>query len=300
MRTDRLLTAFIQDEISLVEGKLSLTLGTKLFNTNFAKFEPEPSARILWMPFKSTSIWAAYTHTVRTPADAEHDFFLSGFVGTAPDGTPFFARFNANRNFHSEQLNGYELGFRQLIYRDLFLDIATFYNHYHDLFSEDITGAPFVEDFPAPTHLLLPAQFANGLQGNTRGFEIAPQWRPVSFWRLRGSYSFLHMDIRKSPGSMDIGTAPGIEGSSPSHQITILSSLDMGKRFVLDLTYRYVSALPAQMVEAYSTGDARFGWHVSSHFQLAWSGIISFSLGIINMEAIPVDLSESSALVMLN
>jgi len=80
------------------------------------------------------------------------------------------------------------------------------------------------------------------------------------------------MDIRKSPNPQDFGSAPGIEGSSPSHEVTIVSSLDIGKRFALDLTYRYVSALPAQLVEAYSTGDARFGWHVSSHFQLSLVG----------------------------
>jgi iron complex outermembrane recepter protein len=271
-RTDRLLTGFFQDEISLIEGHLSLTVGTKLLNTNFTSFEPEPSARLLWMPTKTTSIWAAYTHAVRTPSDAEHDFFLSGFITLAPDGTPFFARFNANRDFKPEQLNGYELGFRQLLGRNLYVDIATFYDHYHDLFSEDITGTPFLENTPTPTHLLLPAQFGNGLVGNTKGIEIAPEWRPFTFWRLRGSYSYLHMNIDKEPNSKDIGTAAGIVGSSPAHQVTIMSSFDMTKKFALDLTYRYVSALPGQLVPAYSTGDARFAWKANPHLELSLVG----------------------------
>ena len=29
----------------------------------------------------------------------------------------------------------------------------------------------------------------------------------------------------------------------------------------LDATYRYVSGLPAQFVNAYGTADVRFGWH---------------------------------------
>ena len=272
IRTDKLFTGFIQDEISLVEGKLSLTLGSKFLHTNFAQFEPEPSARLMWMPAKNTSVWAAFTHAVRTPSDAEHDFFLSGFVGSAPDGTPFFARFNANRDFRPEQLNGFELGFRQLIGKNLFVDVASFYNKYRDLFSEEITGAPFLEESPAPPHLLLPARFGNGLYGNTKGIEISPEWRPTTFWRLRGSYSFLHMNIGRSVGSLDIGSAPGIVGSSPSHEATLMSSFNVRSNLDLDLTYRYVSALPAQNVSSYSTGDARLAWRVLTQLELALVG----------------------------
>ncbi len=81
---------------------------------------------------------------------------------------PYFARFIANKNFAPEQLNGYELGYRKLIGKQLYLDVATFYNHYHDLFDEEITGAPFIETTPAPSHVLLPAQFGNGLLGATK------------------------------------------------------------------------------------------------------------------------------------
>lgn len=272
MRTDSLYTGFAQDEIALVKNKLSLTIGTKLLHTNFSNFEAEPSARLMWTPTKTTSVWAAYTHAVRTPSDAERDFFLSGFVGLAPDGTPFFARFNANRNFRPEQLNGYELGFRQLIAKNLYVDIASFFNHYHDLFSEDITGAPFVENTPAPTHLLLPAEFSNGLLGQTKGIEVAPEWRPTSFWRLRGSYSYLHMNLRKGPNSLDIGTAPSIEGSSPQHQVGVQSSFDVAKSVNFDLGFRYVSALPGQNVKAYSTADARLGWMFRPGFELSVTG----------------------------
>jgi iron complex outermembrane recepter protein len=272
MRTDSLYTGFVQDEIALVKNKLSLTIGTKLLHTNFSDFEAEPSGRLMWTPTKTTSVWAAYTHAVRTPSDAEHDFFLTGLVGLAADGTPFFARFNANRDFRPEQLNGYELGFRQLIAKNVYVDIASFFNHYHDLFSEDITGAPFVETTPAPTHLLLPAEFSNGLLGQTKGIEVAPEWRPKSFWRLRGSYSYLHMNLRKGPNSLDIGTAPGIEGSSPQHQVSAQSSFDVAKSVNFDLWFRYVSALPAQNVKAYSTADARLAWTFHPGFELSVTG----------------------------
>jgi iron complex outermembrane receptor protein len=250
----------LQDEIGLVEHRLILTLGTKLLRTNFTGVDLEPSVRLLWTPTERDTVWAAFTHALRTPSDSEENFYLSGLVGTAPDGTTIFARFNANPSFAPEQLNGYELGYRRLLGRKIYLDLATFYNHYHDLFDEEITGPIEPEATPAPAHLLLPAQFRNGLKGATEGGEIAPEWRPTGFWRLRGSYSYLHMNLEKAPGSGDIGTAPTIVGSSPAHQVDVRSSIDFKKSFQFDLAYRYVSALPGELVPAYSTGDARLAW----------------------------------------
>ena len=271
-RTDKLLTAFVQDEIAIVDRRLALTLGTKLLHTNFTGFAAEPSARLLWTPSEKTSFWAAITHAVRTPSDAERDFFLSGFIGLAPDGTPFFARFNANRNFVPEQLEGYELGYRQLFTKKLLVDVATYYNHYRDLFSQEITGAPFIENTPSPTHLMLPARFGNGLQGQTKGIEIAPEWRPTNFWRLRGSYSYLKMNLEKSPGSLDVGSAPGIMGGSPQHQATAQSSFDLPKAVSFDINYRYVSELAAQAVASYSTADARVAWRFTKGLEIAVLG----------------------------
>ena len=267
-RTDRLLTGFFQDEYTFVPKRLSLTIGTKLLNTNFATFEPEPSARLLWTPNDKMSFWSAVTEAVRTPSDAEHDFFLSGFLGLAPDGTPLFARFNANKNFRPERMNGYEVGYRQLVGKNFFVDVASFYNHYRDLFSEDILGGITVETNPAPTHFLIPAEFGNGLLGQTKGIEISPEWRPISFWRLRGNYSYLHMNLEKSRNSLDVGSGPQIVGSSPAHQVFVQSSFDMPKSLSLDLDFRYVSALPGQKVEAYSTADVRLGWRLKRGFQL--------------------------------
>lgn len=271
-RTDRLLTAFLQDEIALIDKRLTLTVGTKFLETNFTGLQLQPTGRLLWTPSDKQSFWAAFTHAVRTPSDAEENFSLLGFTGSFAAGLPVFARFNPNPNFRSEELNGYEAGYRLLLRKSLYLDLAAFYNHYSDLFSEDVTGAPFLETDPGPPHILIPADFGNGLLGTTKGIEFAPEWRPLPFWRLRASYSYLQMDIKKSPGSLDVGTASFVEGSSPKHQVSVLSGTDFAKVLSFDLTYRYVSDLPAFPVPAYSTADARFDWQVSRQFKLSAVG----------------------------
>jgi iron complex outermembrane receptor protein len=40
----------------------------------------------------------------------------------------------------------------------------------------------------------------------------------------------------------------------------------------LDLTYRHVSARPAQSVKSYSTADLRFGWRLAAQFDLSLLG----------------------------
>ncbi|HTS50607.1 MAG TPA: TonB-dependent receptor [Bryobacteraceae bacterium] len=278
-RNDYLLSGFLEDDITLVNNKLLLMAGSKVLNTNYTGADFQPSVRLLWTPTDRQSYWAAYTHALRTPSDGEEDFYLSSLIGTAPNGLPYFARFSANPNFATEKLNGYEAGYRQLIGKTVYIDVAGFYNHYHDLFSEDVIGAPFVEStlpfpvpVPPPVHLLLPAQFRNDILGYTKGFEIAPEWRPANFWRLRGSYSLLHMNLEQNAhGALGLGTA-SVTGSSPRHEVSIDSSFDITSKLQLDLIYRYVSALPAESAPAYSTGDARIAWRFTRQLEFSVTG----------------------------
>ena len=86
------------------------------------------------------------------------------------------------------------------------------------------------------------------------------------------------MSISKAPGSLDIGTAPDLIGSSPEHQVFVQSSLDLPRSLQLDLDYRFVSdlpgqkGLPGQIVESYSTADARFAWKLPRGFEIALVG----------------------------
>ena len=292
-RLDYLLTGFFQDEITLIDRKLSLTAGSKVLRTNYTGLEFEPSVRLLWMPTEKHAFWASFTHAVRTPSRAERDFYLSSYLGLA-GGVQLFARFNPNPDFAPEQLNGYELGYRALIAGNFFIDFAGFWNHYHDLFSQDIagpiheeTGLPFPQPVQPGSYLLLPAEFGNDLFGSSNGGEIAPEWRPANFWRMRATYSYLNMslDTRVPP---TLGSTPAsIERSSPRHQATMQSSFDLTRALQADLIYRYVSALPAQSAPAYSTGDARLAWRFLPGFEFAVVGRNLFRPGQVEYAADP-------------
>ena len=255
-RTDQIYSVFLEDEIALVDNKLWLTLGSKFLHNNYSGFEVQTTARLLWNPNPRQTLWTAVTRAVRTPSRLEEDFQATGAISTNP---LIFARAFGDGHFSSERLIGYEAGYRSLVAPKLYLDVASFYNHYTDLLSVE-PGTPFVETSPPPAHLVVPLFLRNGLLGNTSGVEIGPDWRPTHWWRLEGSYSYLHLDLKKRPGSLDSSTARSTERSSPEHEVTIRSFVDLPKNFEVDQTCRYVSALPAQGVSSYWTGDAQLSW----------------------------------------
>jgi len=266
--TDKLYSAFIQDEISIVQDRLSLTIGSKFLYNNYSGFDIQPSARLLWTPWQQHSVWAGVTRAVRTPSRVEEDLQLTGLFTSTP---PVFFRLVTDRKVDSERLVSYETGYRGLVRPYLYLDIAAFYNHYDKLLSIE-PGTPFSETTPPPTHMLIPFFFRNGLLGDTSGVEIATDWTPIRSWRLQSSYSYLNMDLRRSAGSLDPSTVSSTEHSSPRHQVVIQSFLQLPKNLELDLTYRYVSALPAQSVSSYSTADLRFGWHIGEGVEISIAG----------------------------
>jgi iron complex outermembrane receptor protein len=268
-------STFVQDEISLVDNRLQITLGSKFERNEFTGFEIEPNARLLWNLTPNQSIWTAVSRAVRTPALTEEGLRLNSQVippGTPANPTPLpavVAVFGSHQ-FNSEDLLAYELGYRVQATKNLSLDIATFYNNYSNLRTAE-PGAPFVEGSPAPTDFVIPFVAGNKMSGGTYGVELFADWKVVPKWRLMGSYSYLQMDIHKNPDSQD-PTPDNPNGSSPRHQWYLRSSIDLPKHFEQDTTLRFVDQLPSLNVPSYYSLDARLGWRPVTSLELSIGG----------------------------
>jgi iron complex outermembrane receptor protein len=268
-------STFLQDEISLVDNRLQITLGSKFERNEFTGFEIEPNARLLWNLTRNQSIWTAVSRAVRTPALTEEGLRLNSQV--IPPGTPanpsplpaVVAVFGSNQ-FNSEDLLAYELGYRVQATSNLSLDIATFYNNYSNLRTAE-PGAPFVEGSPAPTDIVIPFVAGNKMSGGTYGVELFADWKVVPKWRLVGSYSYLQMDIHKNADSLD-PTPDNPNGSSPRHQWYLRSSIDLPKHFEQDTTLRFVDQLPSLNVPSYYSLDAHLGWRPVTSLELSIGG----------------------------
>jgi len=268
-------STFLQDEISLVDNRLQITLGSKFERNEFTGFEIEPNARLLWNLTPNQSIWTAVSRAVRTPALTEEGLRLNSAVippGAPSNPTPFpavIAVFGSHQ-FNSEDLLAYELGYRVQATSNLSLDIATFYNNYSNLRTAE-PGAPRVEGSPAPTDIVIPFVAGNKMSGGTYGVELFADWKVVPKWRLAGSYSYLQMDIHKNANSLD-PTPDNPNGSSPRHQWYLRSSIDLPKHFDQDTTLRFVDQLPGLNVPSYYSLDAHLGWRPVTRVELSIGG----------------------------
>jgi iron complex outermembrane receptor protein len=267
-RTDQLYSVFAQDEFALVPNRLSFTIGAKFFHSSFSGFNTEPSIRLLWTPTGHQSYWVAATHAVRTPSDNEDALQFTSLRSTTP---LTFSVVQGDGVFTSEEEMSYEAGYRHLFIPGFSVDLATFYNVYNNLQSLE-PGTPYAASTNGIAYTVQPFLNRNGLRGTTKGFEIAPTWKPVEWWRLQGSYSFLDMDVRNTAASTDLSTAVTLNGSSPRHQFGGQSFLDLPGHFEFSQIFRYVSLLGAQRVQNYETADVRFSWRGAPHLEFAVTG----------------------------
>jgi iron complex outermembrane receptor protein len=258
-QTESIYSGFVQYQLPIVRDKLMLTVGTKVEHNSFSGFDYQPSVRLLWSPTERHSFWTAVTRAVRTPARIDEDVVFEIFV---PDTltVPVYFEILGNPQQKAEQLIGYEAGYRTQVNRNLYLDFTGFYNSYRDLQSYGPLSLSEAST-PPPLRLLIVVPYANGIQGNTVGGEVAPNWKVTHWWQVRGSYSFLHMGLGDKPGYTDTGgLLATYEGSSPKHVLGFQSLINLPKHFEFDQTFRYSSGLSAQGVKGYSTADVRLGW----------------------------------------
>jgi iron complex outermembrane recepter protein len=267
-------SAFAQDEVSLLDKRVRITLGSKFEHNGFTGFEAEPNARLLWTITRNQSVWTAVSRAVRTPALTEEGLRLNSAVlppGSPVNPIPFPTLISVfgSSHFKSEDLLAYEAGYRVQVTNNFSADIAGFYNHYTHLRTAE-PGAPSLEVSPAPPHILAPLVAENKMSGGTYGTELFGDWRVLPRLRFLSSYSYLQMDIQKDLTSLDpTADNPGL--SSPRHQFYVKSSLDLPKHFDHDLVVRYTDRLPGLNIPSYYSLDTRFGWRPTSRLELSIS-----------------------------
>jgi iron complex outermembrane receptor protein len=263
---------FAQDSFRLVPDRLTLTLGSKFIDDKYSGWGVQPTAQMLWRPRGVTALWASVARALRAPGRLDRDLSLLGDVTPSGPSGPIFLQVEGNPNFVPEVLIGWSAGFRQLLWRKLYVDIAAFHNQYDNI--ESYGGPTPLFTFPTTPYPYeqINIQFGNGLRGVSDGMEIAPDWKPTSWFEMRGSFSHVHVALHPKAGFGQASYATGIEGSSPHREASFQGIFTLPHGFEIVPAYRFVSALPADSVPSYQTVDARIGYPVHKHLELAVSG----------------------------
>jgi iron complex outermembrane receptor protein len=248
--TYNIFSAFLQDDLVLVRDRLNLTIGSKFEHTTYSGFNYQPGARLAWTPNRQHILWGAVTRAVRTASRIEEGFNLSALAAPNP---PIFFRLVGDGKFEPEESIGYELGYRKYLTSLGFFSASLFHNRYDDLLSIESRPGE-LETTPVP-HQVIPLDLRNGILAKSTGGELTALWDAREWMRLRVSYAYVHVDAKRKPASNDASTVRQLEGDTPRHKVVIQDSITLPREFQLDLTYRYVSAIPNQLIKGYSTAD---------------------------------------------
>jgi iron complex outermembrane receptor protein len=279
-RTDHLASAFVQDDITLVDDQLRLTLGSKFEYNTYTGFEIQPTARLLWTPDQQQSIWLAASRATRTPSQAEDSIILNSVVPPPlppplpPLPIPLQLSVLGNTDQRSEDVLAFEVGYRVRPDDNFSADIAAFYNIYDHLATVEPQPGVSLIPCPAPPFFVCAlgtSRFDDRGSAQTYGIELATDIRPAPWWQLHGAYTFLMMDLDSDAGSNDplIGVT---DGRNPTQQVSVRSSFDLTDDWDFDIWARYVSDLPERGVNSYFTFDARLGWRPTDGVELSIVG----------------------------
>jgi iron complex outermembrane receptor protein len=245
-------TAFLEDEIELIPGRLAWRLGSKFEYNDYTGFEAQPSTRLAWAPSENWTVWTAISKGVKTISRSDQSIEVR---------IPLPSRtitLYGNPDIKSEEVTSYELGYRVLPRPDIHISLSGFYSLYDHVRSIE-TISPTIW------------KFDNKAEGNTwggdliAGIQITPQWRGTM------GYTYLREDLAVEPGSTDT-TWGRFERNDAKHQLSIGSALDLPYKTQLDIGARYVDDLPEPIVPDYTEISARLGWRPSSNMELSIGG----------------------------
>jgi len=257
-KTTHVFSAFIQDEMTLIEETLWLTVGSKIEHNDYSGFEYQPSLRVLWALAPKQRVWASVARAVRTPSRSDQDAHVVTQV-IPPVGLnplPTSIDIFGVSDFDAETLLAWEVGYRVIPSASLSIDVAFFYNEYDDIRGL-IAGTPILQ----ATAISQPIFLNNDEGGDVYGGELALAWEVQAQWRLQLAYSYLDTEV-------------GNALNGPRHQVSLRSSLDLSRTLELDAWFRYVDdiASGAGTISDYTTLDVRVAWRPVETVELALVG----------------------------
>lgn len=180
-QNDFIYSLFAQDEIHVVPDRVALTLGSKFENNNFSGWGAEPSARVLWNPRSTATVWGAVSRALNIPGRVDQDLTLIGNVLPSP---PVFIAVLGNPKMKPEVSIGWEAGYRQLLSQRFYADVALFHNQYESGELWRAGGAVHLSHLAVSLHadqraVCQRAEGSDGWAGDCAGLEAGELVRPA-------------------------------------------------------------------------------------------------------------------------
>ena len=268
-RTDSVISAFFQDEITLRKDNLHLIVGSKFEHNDYTGFEYEPNLRLRWKIDERQTAWAAVSRAVHTPSRTDADGQVSATALPGPGGIANVIQTQGNPAIQSEHVVSYEAGYRASPSEQVQMDVAAFYSEHRNLMTFESATSYLVTN--SPNYRVLPQVAFNNANATTHGMELATNWRLDDQWQVKAAYTWLKMDISRNASSKD-NTIETEVGRSPQNQFQFHLLHSPTDQIDLDTALYYVDSLPSLKVPAYTRVDARVGWRARRDLELSLTG----------------------------
>ncbi|MDM8568215.1 TonB-dependent receptor [Thiotrichales bacterium HSG1] len=273
-RGDNLFSAFLQGEF-LLSDKFKLTTGIKLENNDYTGLEIQPTLRGLWTFNPKHSFWAAISQAVRTPSRTEADAKVVTIIPT----NSLKIESTGSRDFNSEDLLAYELGYRFTIAKNFLLDTTVFFNKYDNLRSINL-------DSFDPLSATMVFKTNNKMYGEVFGLELANHWQILDNWRIVATYSYLQIQLHIEDNLTNVLTnTESEEDTSPHHQATLRSLFNITNDLEFDIGLYYVDNLPVNSLFQSDLLDIDIPEknvtnYIRTDFRLGWKPMKNLDLGL--------------------
>jgi len=254
---------FAQDEIFFFSDRVRVTLGAKLEHHEYTGFAFQPTTRALWRVNEQNTLWIAYSRAIRTPSRFERA--VDVLAGAEQDVLPAYIYLRGNPDIQEERLNARELGWRWRASQQLSLDLSLFDNHYDSLVQVPVVVPQLI--LGPPPYLLISSTFQNAARAHYQGAGLMVDWVVLPTLRAQAMGSWLlHVE---APGIEVLGRA--LEGGDPTKSYAFRLRNDLPFNIELDLSYRYVGAIPTDEIRAYDSVDLRLGWRDGKRWELSFT-----------------------------
>jgi iron complex outermembrane receptor protein len=251
----------------VIDDAVWLTLGSKIEHNDYSGVEVQPSARLRWKPTQGQLLWASVSRAVRTPSRVEDDAVLIPDQLIQPG---VVSAFKGNRNFDSEELIAYELGYRFQPHQSMQVDLSLFYNVYDNLRSFSPAGLSFPSQTAPLAAFVL--EFDNRNEAETYGVELALDWQFSEKLNIRASYAYLKLQLHNEPNPADKALTENTEGQSPEHQVNLLSSYQLTPDLTFTLGGEYIDRLPTSSISSHFDMDLGLHYQLTKHLKFALFG----------------------------
>jgi len=269
--TQRLLGAYVQDQVTLVPEHVFLTLGMKVEDSSVSGAEALPGVKLSWIPSSAHTFWGGVSRAIRTPAYTELTNITDAVVyppGVRDPSLPFAVRGIGNPSLESEHVISWDGGWRWRAASQLHFTFTAFLNNYTNLIK--VSSGPIITQTQPTPALIWSLPQDNGMGGRTYGAELAARWQPLTSLRFDLACSHQHTALYAVTSDPFRYTTRGI--ATPSNVVSLSCSYSPSSRWSVSLMPRFMDRSVVNGIPAYIDLDARLAWSPAADFEVALVG----------------------------